>query len=243
MFQAKEHAWSPLRDFRLLESKCEATSFYYQHRAQLESFVGNHQQALAFWDRNYSRRSENQQNLAGQEAFSTGIRRENAIPFIVDRSSDHQMIIVNERHHVSSDRLLTLALLEPLFRRGYRYLAVEAVWPGDDINQRGYPTRNTGYYINDVVFTEMLRVALSLGYEIVWYEIEEQQKSLADSRSKQARRDYWQARNSDRPDEVTYDRAEIVEQDSVLLYLPDDTNIELFVFGLDGQLRRRYRFR
>ena len=195
MYRAKEHGWAPLESFRLLESQCESAQFYYQHRAQLESFVGNHRKALTYWDKNYSRRSEEHETLVGPGRTIPAIEGENAISYIVDRSSDHQMVIVNERHHVSSDRLLTLALLEPLSRQGFRYLAVEAVWPGDDINQRGYPTKNTGYYINDVVFAEMLRVALSLGYEIVWYEIEEDQKSLPDSRGPQARRDYWQARN------------------------------------------------
>lgn len=195
VFNATEPIWAPLGSFRRLEPECEATRFYYQHRSQLESFVGNHDEARRFWDKNYSGRSENQESSVAQGGIYPGIESENAISHIVGRSSEHQMVIVNERHHISSDRLLTLALLEPLFRQGFRYLAVEAVWPGDDINQRGYPTRNTGHYINDVVFAEMLRTALSLGYEIVWYEIEEHQKNLTDSRSEQARRDYWQARN------------------------------------------------
>ncbi len=194
-FYAKEHVWAPLQDFRLRESECQATRLYSQHRAQLESFVGNHGEALRFWDKNHFGFPENQGRQAAQPVTSQEITSENAISLIVRRSSDHQMVIVNERHHVSSDRLLTLALLEPLSRQGFRYLAVEAAWPGDDINQSGYPTKNTGYYINDVVYAELLRAALSLGYEIVWYEIEEHQKSLPDSRNEQARRDYWQARN------------------------------------------------
>lgn len=382
VFNATEPIWAPLDSFRQLESECEATRFYYQHRAQLESFVGNHGEALRYWDKNYSERLEKQKSSVAQGDNGPAIESESAISHIVDRSSDHRMVIVNERHHVSSDRLLTLALLEPLSRRGFRYLAVEAVWPGDDINQRGYPTKNTGYYVSDVVFAEMLRAALFLGYEIVWYEIEEDQKNVPDSRTEQARRDYWQARNlvertlvrdpearvlvhcgwghaseqpapgfqpmahfvreitgidplsvdqtrlgersesgfehrlralaqrhgligddpvvlsnedgelleigtdvdirvlsprtryrngrptwmemlgtrrpvtvavpecsaircvvearnSDQPDEVAYDRVEISDQDAVVLYLPNDANVELFLFGGDGKLRKR----
>ena len=195
MVESKEHVWEPLAEFRLLASECADAPLYNQHRAQLESFVGNHREALDYWDRNYSRRSREAATPAGQQDASLRLKAKNAISYIVDRSTDHQMVIVNERHHVSSDRLFTLALLEPLAELGFRYLAVEAVWPGADINQRGYPTGNTGYYINDVVYAEMLRAALSLGYEIVWYEIEKHQKNTPDSRSQQARRDYWQARN------------------------------------------------
>lgn len=379
VFYAKEQIWAPLEGFRQLETECEDTLFYYQHRAQLESFIGNHDEALRYWERNYSGRSENEEWFAAQGGLGPGIKSESAISHIVSRSSEHRMVIVNERHHVSSDRLLTLALLEPLSERGFRYLAVEAVWPGDDINQRAYPTKNTGYYVSDVVFAEMLRAALSLGYEIVWYEIEGHQKNLPDSRTEQARQDYWQARNlvertldrdpeagvlvhcgwghvseqptpsfqpmahfvrelagidpltvdqtrlserseagfehrlraeaqrrglvrddpvvllnadgnlleietgvdirvlsprtryrndrptwmemlgrrhpvtvavpecsamscivearnSDQPDEIAYDRVEISDQDAVVLYLPNDTNVELFLFGTDGKL-------
>lgn len=189
LLQAEQYVWEPLEHFRLLESVCDGVALYNPLRAQFESFVGNHLEALKYWDRSYRRRAEAQQDELPE------IRSQDAVLYIVNRSSDHRVIMVNERHHVSNDRLLTLSLLEPLYHHGYRYLAVEAMWPGDEINQRGYPTKNTGYYVNDVVFAEMLRVALSLGYEIVGYEIEEHQKNKADSRSEQSRRDYWQARN------------------------------------------------
>lgn len=189
LLQSEQNVWEPLEHFRLLESVCDDVALYNPLRAQFEAFVGNHLEALKYWDRSYQRRVEGQQDDLPE------MKSEDAVSYIVNRSSDHTMIMVNERHHVSDDRLLTLSLLEPLFHRGYRYLAIEAMWPEDEINQRGYPTRNTGYYVNDVVFAEMLRVALSLGYEILGYEIEEHQKNKADSRTEQSRRDYWQARN------------------------------------------------
>ena len=77
MYRAKEHGWAPLENFRLLESQCESTQFYYQHRAQLESFVGNHRKALTYWDKNFSRRSEDQETLAGQGRTTPAIEAEN----------------------------------------------------------------------------------------------------------------------------------------------------------------------
>lgn len=190
-----EHVWAPLKHYRSLERECGHLAAYRQLRAQLESFAGNHAQALYYWDRDYSRRSDDAEEADPAQGAVPEIKTANAIAHILERSSDHQMIMVNERHHVSRDRLLTLSLLGPLYRQGFRYLAVEAIWPGDDINLRGYPTNNSGYYVRDVVFAEMLRHALALGYEIVGYEIRDNQKNTADSRSEQARRDYWQARN------------------------------------------------
>ena len=187
--------WAPLKQFRDLKPECGSHASYRQMRAQLESFAGNHAQALRYWDGNYRRPSDDAEEAKLAHGVVSGIKAENAIAYILERSSEHQMIMVNERHHVSRDRLLTLSLLGPLYRQGFRYVAVEAVWPGDDINARGYPTRNSGYYARDVVFAEMLRHALALGYEIVGYEIRDNQKNTTDSRSEQARRDYWQARN------------------------------------------------
>lgn len=191
----EEHVWAPLKQFRSLERECGHLATYRQMRAQLESFTGNHTQALEHWDRNHRRRIEEAEEADPAQSAVPEIHAANAIAYILERSSHHQMIMVNERHHTSRDRLLTLSLLEPLYRQGFRYLAVEAVWPGDDINERGYPTRNSGYYVRDVVFADMLRHALALGYDIVGYEIQESQKNTTDSRSAQARRDYWQARN------------------------------------------------
>lgn len=80
------------------------------------------------------------------------------------------------------DRLLTLELLEPLRDRGFTHLALEALWWGDPINERGYPTDETGYYVNDVVFAELVRTALALGYELIPYEIEPEQRGLEERR-------------------------------------------------------------
>ena len=191
----EEHVWAPLKTLRSLERACGSLTAYRQMRAQLESFAGNNAQALVYWDRNYRRRSDDAEVADPAQGVVREIKAESAVAYVAERSSDQQIIMINERHHVSSDRLLTLSLLDPLYRQGFRYFAVEAVWPGDDINQRGYPTKNTGYYVRDVVLAEMLRHAIALGYEIVAYEIEDWQKDTPDSRSKQARRDYWQARN------------------------------------------------
>ena len=63
------------------------------------------------------------------------------------------------------------------------------------MNRLGHATSETGYYINDVVFAETVRAAISLGYEIVSYEIEQAQKATERTVSAQRERDSWQARN------------------------------------------------
>ncbi len=189
----EKNIWRSLKSFRILEETCDtaqSAGYYKMYRAQIESFVGNHESALVFADRSasYSRIDVD---------LPARIRSVHAVDRLASRAADHQVVIVNERHHASTDRLLTLELLEPLSRIGFRFLAIEAAWRGDKINERGFPTANTGYYINDVVFAEVIRAAISLNYEIVAYEIEDHQREEQKNMdiSFQEARDFFHARN------------------------------------------------
>ncbi len=189
----EKHVWSPLERFRQMAPACSGTaneSPYRTYRGQLESYVLNNAQALKQFD------PDNPKDEHESERLPSGIRSLAVAPYIVKRAADHQIVIINERHHAASDRLLTLSLLRPLFAQGFRYLAVEAIWDGDDLNERGYPTSETGYYLNDVVFAEMIRQALALGYKVVAYEHDRgEQLPIDESMNDQQTRDFWQAKN------------------------------------------------
>ena len=166
---------------------------YWQLRAGGESLLGHHARALADFTRFLPTR-----NLQVPRAeLPADAQSAPAVPYIATRSGTHQVVMVNERHHVSTDRLLTLALLRPLYEQGFRYLGLEALWAGDeDLNERGYAVRESGGYISDVVFGELVREAIALGYELVPYEASrEQQTEAKDTLNQQQRRDYWQAKN------------------------------------------------
>ena len=104
---------------------------------QIESFVLNHQVALE----QFARAPRGEMTTDLQE----NTKAIPAAPYIAERAADHRFVIVNERHHASSDRLLTMALLKPLYEQGFRYLAAEGVWHADAPQSRGYPVSNTGY--------------------------------------------------------------------------------------------------
>ena len=193
--QDYEHRiWQSLGKLRRLEDSCgvgDAASLYLINRAQLESFVGNHRAALQFADRGRTRADRT-------EALPDNARSLDAVAYLTRRAKDRRIVMVNERHHVSTDRLLTLALLKPLADLGFRYLALEAAWNGDDVNGRGYAVGGTGYYINDPVFAEVVREAVGLGYRVVAYEIEDEQRDKdveGRKMGKIEKREYWQARN------------------------------------------------
>ena len=188
-----KHVWTALEQFRQMEPTCAGTEnepLYHSFRAQLESYVVNHQAALRYFDARTSSRPQEPATLPRE------VSSRPALPYIVEHANDHQIVIVNERHHASSDRLLSLALLKPLFEQGFRYLAAEALWHGDSgLNERGYAVTETGYYANDVVFAELIRQALALGYTLVPYEHRGDQSPTDDSMTAQQTRDYWQAQN------------------------------------------------
>ncbi|MCY4128903.1 MAG: hypothetical protein OXG15_06630 [Gammaproteobacteria bacterium] len=193
--ESHDFSWLPLGGLRSYEDACNNDTdyrlYYSQMRATLESKVGNHADALRFND------------WRGNSYYKTdelppSVRATPATPYIVERSLQHRFVVVNERHHVGSDRLLTLELLEPLFEQGFRYLAVETQAHWDDINERGYPVASGGYYSNEVVFAQMLRTALQFGYEIVPYEIEDSQRASENPDepiNRQVERELAQAKN------------------------------------------------
>lgn len=186
--------WWPIAPFRELEDICGSgpgSSAYRFLRAQLESFVGNHRSALVYADRQSGRSTQLQE-------LPSPVTSVSAVPYVTERARGHRIVMVNERRHAPPDRLLTMALLEPLSEQGFKYLAVEAVWAGDPVNARGYPVAQTGYYVNDVVFAELVRSAMQLNYRIVAYDMEKDQRAPSDRPkqiNRQEERDSWQAKN------------------------------------------------
>ena len=190
--------WASLQDIRSLAPACRDEEWwrYYRHmRGQFESFVGNHQLALADFDQ---RMLTEKAAKEARELDLDAIEVRGAVGHIVQEAEARQIVMVNERHHASADRLLTLALLEPLAKQGFRYLALETLSHEDPINDRGYPVGASGYYSNDVVFGEMIRSAIALGYEIIAYEempSQEIDDPEADRDAHGNNREAWQARN------------------------------------------------
>lgn len=187
-----DHAWTGTIRLRQMESACVGSQneqTYWQVRASMENLLGDHRFALEYFNRVVGGRKARQDLPAEAESRP-------ALAYIVSRAASHQVVMVNERHHVSTERLLTLELLRPLREQGFRYLAVEALWEGDDqLNHRGYPIRETGGYVSDVVFGELIRRALMIGYEVVPYEASPEQWQPTDTMTAQQARDYGQAQN------------------------------------------------
>jgi hypothetical protein len=107
------------------------------------------------------------------EALFKNLELKNAEPFIVATAKNFHFLLLNEAHYSTQNRIFTESLLRPLWDVGYRYLALETLSPNDSLLQeRGYPTIETGYYTRDPAFSNMIRKALDLGYKVIPYETE-----------------------------------------------------------------------
>jgi hypothetical protein len=164
---------------------------YCQIRAQSEVWLGDHAAALRFWDSCRGSRGDTAYTLPA------GARGVDAIARIAAAADTARIVMVNERHHATSDRLLTLRLLPALRQKGYRYFAAEAFdWRDTAINHRAAAAEGvTGGYVDEPVFGEIVREARRLGYTLVPYEAEPGQLAGNDTLNPQQRRDHAQARN------------------------------------------------
>ena len=94
-----------------------------------------------------------------------------AVTAILDLATRHQVVMVNEAHHVPLHRAFTILLLEDLYKKGFRYFAAESLSEKDAyLQRRGYPTFDTGFYTHEPVYGDLVRIALRLGYTVVPYE-------------------------------------------------------------------------
>lgn len=125
-----------------------------------------------------------------------GWRVEPAAEAIAERGADFRVVMVNEAHHVARTRWLTYLLLEPLREQGYTHLALEALDADDTrLAERGFAVTDSGHYVREPVFAELVREALHLGYVLVAYEPDSPKNDGASRQELQQRRETGQARN------------------------------------------------
>ncbi|MBY4599626.1 hypothetical protein K3217_29315 [bacterium BD-1] len=125
-----------------------------------------------------------------------------ALPALAALVQGRQVVMLNESHGHSSQRAANFLFVRELRKLGFTHLALEAlsydrvegdpcrssVLADEGLAARGHAVRATGYYTNDPIYAELLRMALAEGYVPVAYD-----HTLPDPRSPQ--REQEQARN------------------------------------------------
>ncbi|HSE12771.1 MAG TPA: hypothetical protein VLB69_09055 [Rudaea sp.] len=113
------------------------------------------------------------QDSDGPSPLNGGYQLRPAADVILEMAKDRKAVFFNEAHSAPITRTLTIQLLARLREEGFDYFAAETLYPTDkDLNKRGYPTAESGFYTNEPLYAEMVRTALRLGYTVVAYDAE-----------------------------------------------------------------------
>lgn len=140
---------------------------FSQYLSWYETYVGNYPAAR----RLYSIRQLAEPNDAPSPLSDAGLRQRDAVEAIATLAHDRQAVFFNEAHNIPLTRTLTLALLERLRKDGFTHFAAETLYDTDhDLAKRGYPIGESGFYVEEPIYAEMIRTALKLGFTVVAYD-------------------------------------------------------------------------
>ena len=140
----------------------------YSKAAHEFSFIGDYKNALLYGDMG---RPLYPTLTTEQIAYFQKYKPITARQYIQKKASEEQIIIINEGHHLPVNRIFTQSLLQDLYDKGFRYFGAETLDHADkELNQRGYPVLRSGFYTSEPQYGELIRTALSIGFEVFAYE-------------------------------------------------------------------------
>lgn len=148
----------------------DTVSWKYQTGAVRYSFIGDYKNTLAVWDKGVPARIYTP--TPADSAILKNSAIQNARDHIISRSENEQIIIINEAHHNPKHRTFTSSLLEGLYKNGYRYLGLEALWD-TTTNERKYAVKESGFYIAEPEFGNLIYEAGRIGFKLFGYEASE----------------------------------------------------------------------
>lgn len=144
---------------------------YYEHLGTYLSFIGDYKNALTYFDK--PRYLLESKHPLSKEVISE-IKAAKIIPFrefLEDAADKNSVIMINEAHHVPQHRVTASSVLDILYEKGFRTLAVEALsnFTGQTF-ENFIPGQLTGYYTAEPCMSEFLRHAVNLGFSLLPYE-------------------------------------------------------------------------
>jgi hypothetical protein len=132
--------------------------------------IGNYAEALKYADEGRQWRAYKGRQMDDPKQLE-GFKPTDALKAVLQMSDSAQIILINEAHHVPQHRAFIYELLKALRQKGFTHFASETLSEKDaGLNERGYPTKATGFYTVEPVYGDLVRNAHKLGYRIVPYE-------------------------------------------------------------------------
>lgn len=158
-----------------IEDKIAKSTVPWKHQISASDYAekGDYKNALIQWDKAMG---TVQENFTKKQIDSVNLKysKINAGDYITEQANNNQVVIINEAHHNSFHRVFTRSLLKKLYDIGYTNLGLEALSNEENLDSlqeiRKYPVQNTGYYIKDPQFGNLVREAIKIGYSVFPYE-------------------------------------------------------------------------
>ncbi len=97
------------------------------------------------------------------------IKHSDARRYIGFIAPHYQVIMLNQAYGKPEHCAFAISLLDELYKKGFRYLAMEMLNPGPD-QELGKLTYKTGLAATEPVTGEMVRIALDIGFKLVAYD-------------------------------------------------------------------------
>jgi len=136
------------------------------------SRIGNYKNALAADDFHRFWQFHKVTLRQGQKDSFSLYHAEDARQFILEQAKKYRIVIINEAHHIPMHRAFVERLLPGLKAEGFDMLGMEAFDNNDStLARRGYPILNSGSYVVDPCYGDMMRKALALQFRLFGYDI------------------------------------------------------------------------
>lgn len=150
--------------------KADSNNYKYQTASWNYAFIGNYKMALEIKDRQFPNAKPSKPSQE-QIDFFKKYQPISAKEEILKEAAKHKILIINEAHHISLHRAFLKSLLKDLHQLGYSFIGFEALNYEDSfLNQRKYPIINSGTYIKDPCFGNLIREAIENKYTVFPYE-------------------------------------------------------------------------
>ena len=144
---------------------------YYDLLSQSVSFLEDYEASLEYQDMSDTTHISDVENrqIGKSIQLLKNIKNADAKRFINFIAPNYSVIMLNEAYNKPLHRAFAYSLLDDLYKKGFRYLAMEMLNPMPD-QELTKLTPKTGHFAAEPVAGEMIRLALELGYKLVAYE-------------------------------------------------------------------------
>ena len=143
---------------------------YFDQLSEYISLTEDYQSALQYEIRGYDTISLiTQKKIYKTIAGLRNIRQLDARKYISFLAAERRVIMLNEAHNKPLHRAFALLLLADLYKKGFRYFAMEMLNNYADHTLENL-TIHTGQYCTEPVAGELIRSALEIGFQLVSYE-------------------------------------------------------------------------